>query len=57
MPLPNYSYEEHSKFLDFYSKIVNRTIKQEDIDFEICKYFRLTTENYLYIRESISGTT
>ena len=57
MPLPNYSYEEHSKFLDFYSKIVNRRIKQEDIDFEICKYFRLTTEEYQYIREGISGTT
>ena len=57
MPLPNYSEEDHSRFMEYHTKICNGTMKQEDIDLEICKYFGLTTEDYLYIKESINGTT
>jgi 16S rRNA G966 N2-methylase RsmD len=57
MPLPIYSEEGHSRFMQFYTKICNGTIKQKDIDLEICKYFRLTTEDYHYIKEDINGTT
>lgn len=55
MPLPNYSEEDHSRFMQYYTKICNGTMKQEIVDLEICKYFRLTTEDYLYIKESING--
>ncbi|HOE15717.1 MAG TPA: N-6 DNA methylase [Candidatus Paceibacterota bacterium] len=57
MPLPKYTEADHSKFLFFYKEICNGTISQAEIDFEICKYFGLTTEEYNYIKDDINGRT
>lgn len=57
MPLPVFSKEDHSQFMQFHTKICSGNMKQEDIDLHICKYFGLTTEDYRYIKESINGTT
>lgn len=56
MPLPKYSEEDHIRFLKYYNGICKGTIDQETIDLDICKYFGLLTEEYLYIKESINGT-
>lgn len=57
MPLPNYSEADHSRFKILYNEICNGTIRQDDIDLEICKYFGLLTEEFNYIKDSINGTT
>lgn len=57
MPLPKYSEADHLRFLGLYREICNGTTKQEEIDLEICKYFGLLNEEYIYIKDSISGTT
>jgi len=57
MPLPKFSKEEHLRFMDLYKEIYNGNIKQDDIDSKICNYFGLLDEEYIYIKESINGTT
>lgn len=57
MPLPKYSKEDHLRFMDLYRDVCSGTIKQDDIDLEICKYFGILIEEYNYIRDSINGTT
>lgn len=56
MPLPKYSEEDHLRFLNYYDGICKGKINQETIDLDICEYFGLLTEEYLYIKDSINGT-
>ena len=55
MPLPKYSKEDHLRFMCLYRDICSGTIKQDDIDLEICKYFGILFEEYNYIKDSING--
>ncbi|HOC41136.1 MAG TPA: N-6 DNA methylase [Bacteroidales bacterium] len=57
MPLPKYSEEEHTQFRDFYNDIRSGTIKQEIIDSKICRYFNISREDYLYIKETVNESS
>ena len=54
-PLPVLSKNLESVFFALYESVIKGTKSQYDIDKVICKYFKITESEYLYIRECVYG--
>lgn len=52
-PLPVLDKKLKEKFLSLYSSILNGIKKQEDVDVELCAYFKITEDEYIHIKECV----
>lgn len=56
-PLPVLDNNFRASFIEMYADILNGKADQILIDKKICEYFKISQEQYDYIRESVYGTT